>query len=111
VTCAFIVSGRKICAGRPSSMPEKPSGATPTIVYGTALTTIGRPTTAGSPPKRVIQKVWLRTASAGAPGVPSSPGSSVRPAAGARPSVWKYAPETSSAATRSVCPSKPTWTA
>ncbi len=41
--------------GRPTSVPKKPGGSTPTIVNGTALSCTVEPRTSALPPKRRIQ--------------------------------------------------------
>src|SRR5262245_60351996 len=54
------------------STPVNSGGSTPTIVTGTLLTVASAPTALGSPPNRVIQYLWLMTATGGAVGRSSS---------------------------------------
>ncbi len=61
---------------------------TPTTVKGSRSSTIGRPTTAGSAPKRSRQQACPSTTTRAAPRRSSS-GSSTRPSAGATPITGK----------------------
>ena len=49
------VSGTKTLGFQPNVVPEKPSGATPTIVSVWPFTTSACPTTLGSPPSELCQ--------------------------------------------------------
>ena len=71
------------------------------------MTTL-EPTAEGSPPKRRCHHEWLATATGCPPGVTSSSAFKVRPRNGFTPSVWKYVPETNSAAIFSMPAPPPT---
>jgi hypothetical protein len=85
---------------------RKSGPITPTTVKGSPLSVIGRPTTAGSPPKRRCQSPCDITTTFSAPGTSSS-GWSVRPSAAGAPSVANSPPETRSPGIRSVFSSPP----
>src|ERR1700722_14884372 len=71
-----ILSGRNIsCGVCTCDAPEKPRGATPTIVIGVRLTSTVLPITDGEGSKRLCQNESLMTATAPEPGTASSAGS------------------------------------
>jgi hypothetical protein len=94
-----IAIGTQISAS--PARPAKRSGATPTTVIGTRLIWMARPTMERSPPKRRFQSPSEITATACAPGAPSSSAENVRPSAAPTPSVGKYDADTISATSRS----------
>ena len=106
VICAFIIMGTKIWGTNSSSTPLNPGSATPTIVRLWPFTITVFPITAGSELNRDFQYAWLRTTSGCPPWVWSSSVVKVRPRMALTPSTWKYVPDTSSAAARSVSPEK-----
>jgi hypothetical protein len=81
-------SGTNTAVRSSTVVPAKPRAATPTTVNARPFTTIGRPTAAGSAPRRALQYAWLTTAAGAAPGR-SSAGPSRRPDAGVMPNVGK----------------------
>jgi hypothetical protein len=101
-----VPSGMATSNWRPTSVPKKSGGVTPTIVKGTRSTVIDLPMTFAAPPKRRCQKLYPITATgpSGPPPRRSSDGFSVRPSNADTPSTSKYEPLTHISSTKSGMP-------
>ena len=89
-----MVMGTKKSHGMLMVVPRNPGGPTPTMVRDVPFTTSTSPIASGDPPNSACQKSWLRTTTGWPPKAPSISGPNSRPAAGCRPRVAKYEPET-----------------
>jgi len=81
-------NGTQTSNGKPTNVPRKRRGATPTRVNGWPLTWIVLPMAVASAPKLRCQRAWLMTATCSAPR-PCSSGGKKRPSAGRVPSTAK----------------------
>ena len=99
-----IVIGTNTLVGMLNVVPRNPAGATPTMVSGWPLTMRASPSTSRVPPRSDCQNSWLSTTTGCPPMGASTSGPNGRPAAGTRPRVGKYDPETCIPWMLTVCP-------